>query len=143
MSSDTIRGLDIYLNNYQDYVLKYSVIDSIKNDIINYKGKMNIIETKEFLKEAYYNRTGISSVGELYIFGTSIYNPMLNNNFLDVSMFIKFQEANIYQNTGISYELFKTYTKDEQLLLLDTMKSILLNKTQTTEEIVEDLKEGL
>ena len=67
LSSEIIKGLDIYLNNYQDYVLKYKVIDSIKNDLINMKHKMNLIETKEFLKEAYYNRTGISNVNELSV----------------------------------------------------------------------------
>lgn len=140
LSSEIIKGLDIYLNNYQDYVLKYKVIDSIKNDLINMKHKMNLIETKEFLKEAYYNRTGISNVNELFIFGTSIYNPMLNNSFLEASLFIKFQENNIYQNTGISFEVFKAYTKDEQNLILGTMKNILINKTNTVSDALDELQ---
>lgn len=140
MSSDIIKGLDIYLNNYQDYILKYPVINSIKNDLINMKHKMNLIETKEFLKESYYNRTGISNVGELYIFGTSIYNPMLNNSFLEASLFIKFQENNIYQNTGINFDVFKSYTKDEQNLLLSTMKNILHNKTITVGDALDEIQ---
>ena len=140
LSSEIIKGLDIYLNNYQDYVLKYKVIDSIKNDLINMKHKMNLIETKEFLKEAYYNRTGVSNVNELFIFGTSIYNPMLNNSFLEASLFIKFQENNIYQNNGISFEVFKAYTKDEQNLILGTMKNILINKTNTVSDALDELQ---
>lgn len=143
MGSDIIKGLDLYLNNYQDYVLKYPVINSIKQDLINIKGKMNSLETKQFLKEAYYNRTGISTVGEIIIFGNSLFNPMLNNPFLEASLFIKFQENNIYQNTGIDFNSFKNYTKSEQNLLLDTMKNILLNKTQTVGEALEEFeKEG-
>ena len=143
MGSDITKGLDLYLNNYQDYVLRYSVIDNIKKDLINLKGKMNPLETKHFLKEAYYNRTGICSIAEIIIFGNSIYNPMLNNPFLEASLFIKFQENNIYQNTGIDFNSFKNYTKSEQNLLLDTMKNILINKTQTVGEALEEFeKEG-
>lgn len=140
MSSDIIKGLELYLNNYLDYTLKYSVINNIKNDLIRFKHKMNKLETKDFLKEAYYNRTGLSHIGELFIFGTSIFNPMVNNSFLEASLLIKFQENNIYQTTGIDYDTFKNYSKEEQNLLLSTMKNILINKTQTVENVLEDIE---
>lgn len=141
MSSDIVKGIDLYLNNYQDYILKYQVIHNIKNDLINIKGKMNAMETKVFLKEAYYNRTGICNIGDIIVFGSSVFNPMVNNKFLDASLFIKFQENNIYQNTGIDFNSFRNYTKEEQNLLLDTMKNILINKTQTASDVTNELVE--
>lgn len=140
MSSDIKYGIETYLNNYDSYVLKYSVIDNIKKDLCSFKNKMNKIETKDFLKEGYFNRTGISNISDLIVFGTSIHNPMLNIPFLEASMLIKYHESSIYQHTGISYETYKNYSKEEQILLLDTMNNILINKTQTTSDVMDEIE---
>lgn len=139
MSSDTKEGIDLYIKNYDGYDLNNSIRELIKNDFLKIKSRMNKLETKLFLKDAYYIRTNITDIATMNIYGSSVYNPMFNINFLEASLIIKFHDNNVLGNLGISYDKFKTLTKSEQNTIIDILKNINQHKTQDVGDVLNEL----
>lgn len=139
LSSENKLGIDLYVDNYNGYELNPVVVENIKKDFIGIRSKINKFEVQSFLKDAMYFRIGLGDMKDLMIFGSSLYNPMLDINYLEATLINKYCENSIYSNTGISYLSFLELTKDKQNMIIDTIKNITLNKSEVLSDVVDDL----
>lgn len=139
MSSETKEGIDLYIKNYDGYDLNNVIKDLIKNDFLKFKSKMNKLESKNFLRDAYYIRTGITDIATMNIYGSSVFNPMYNINFLETSLIVKYNENNVLGNLGITYDKFKGMTKLEQNNIIEVLKNINLHKTTDVNNVLNEI----